>query len=696
MPYMLNPRVPEMASDLLERFKDALGGGAKGEKTLADVVKSILRDVETRTFPHRIDYLKARAIFEIFEDVLRLYWRFESNGHLIAHPPDLSASTKQDVEKVKSRIQDSLTAARNEQLQEKNNVQFVQDMEKPRTRNVNGVRREVSVCDLFLSPKQLADDLRSFASSPVHEQLARLTDIIKPYLQPVDSEAVDAYTGLRLLDIWRYARFTWSIPYSQVPGRRMLYLVRDKAREFHPIIGIGALGSGVMQLTPRDRQIGWSPLALARSSKVREHVEQEVEKEPTPKNIQSIREQAFLEVFGSETRDVIAALMRQLDEALDYIYLDDFVEKGLLSTDDLDYPTEESLENIDAARNNLNKASSNREFAATDDYERDAQSDLYARKRATSLKRLLKAKRVLLNLLSETKGVSDEELRGVVVSKETIRRALKMALRSVKKRRIAGLMDITTCGALPPYNEVLGGKLVSFLMASPQVIADYRKRYRNQESVIASRMKGEPVIRNPELVLLSTTSLYAVGSSQYNRLDAPTANGQLEYKHIGESSGHGHIHISRRTFQTLTKLLKELAEQEGSGVERPNYRFGNGVNYRMRTIKAALTQLGLQPLHQHEHPRLIYLVPLAKNWREYLTGEDNAPEYIYSDTENNPQQETKALADYWKMRWFYERAQKEFVIERLETEYQKIQVSDLIPSESCTPDSTPLFEEQVA
>jgi hypothetical protein len=204
------------------------------------------------------------------------------------------------------------------------------------------------------------------------------------------------------------------------------------------------------------------------------------------------------------------------------------------------------------------------------------------------------------------------------------------------------------------------------------------------------------VVRNPELVLLSTTSLYSVGSSQYNRLSAPTANGELEYVHIGESSGHGHIHISRRTFRTFVELLEELSEPEDSEVERPNNQFGNGVNYRMRTIKAALSQVGLQPLHQHEHPRLIYLVPLAENWCDYLTGKDDAPEYIYADTEEDPQVETKALVDYWKIRWFYRRAQKDFVIERLENQYQKVQVSELIPEEHDAAQPAPLFEEQVA
>ena len=139
-------------------------------------------------------------------------------------------------------------------------------------------------------------------------------------------------------------------------------------------------------------------------------------------------------------------------------------------------------------------------------------------------------------------------------------------------------------------------------------------------------------------------------------------------------------------------MLDELNEDDGES-NRPNNRFGNGVNYKMRTIKAALSEIGLKPLHQHEHPRLIYLVPLAKNWREYLTGKDDTPEYLYADTEENPEAETQALIDYWKLRWFYKRAQKDFIIERLEEADGAVKVSNLIPDDEPEAEPAPLFEK---
>ena len=50
---------------------------------------------------------------------------------------------------------------------------------------------------------------------------------------------------------------------------------------------------------------------------------------------------------------------------------------------------------------------------------------------------------------------------------------------------------------------------------------DYKLRYQDRESDIASKLKGEKVVRPAELVFIGTTSLYNVGSSQYNRLRLP-------------------------------------------------------------------------------------------------------------------------------------------------------------------------------
>jgi Druantia protein DruA len=83
------------------------------------------------------------------------------------------------------------------------------------------------------------------------------------------------------------------------------------------------------------------------------------------------------------------------------------------------------------------------------------------------------------------------------------------------------IADLTVCGALPPYNEILGGKLVAAMMASPEVVREYRRSYGETPSVIASSMAGKTVVRPAELVFIGTRSLYGRRPSQYDRISIP-------------------------------------------------------------------------------------------------------------------------------------------------------------------------------
>jgi hypothetical protein len=119
-------------------------------------------------------------------------------------------------------------------------------------------------------------------------------------------------------------------------------------------------------------------------------------------------------------------------------------------------------------------------------------------------------------------------------------------------------MEIITCGAVPPYGEILGGKLVAMLLAAPRGAADFAERYENRASLIPSGIAGRPMRRHARLTVLTTSSLYSLGSSQYNRVRVPAEpfgrEGRVAYERIGvsESYGHGplrsrHCAVARRT-----------------------------------------------------------------------------------------------------------------------------------------------------
>ena len=68
-------------------------------------------------------------------------------------------------------------------------------------------------------------------------------------------ELVEVRSDARTGDLFRFASLLWSIPVSQGYGRRMRYLVRDRANG--KLIGIFALGDPVFNLRVRDEWIGW-------------------------------------------------------------------------------------------------------------------------------------------------------------------------------------------------------------------------------------------------------------------------------------------------------------------------------------------------------------------------------------------------------------------------------------------------------
>src|SRR5206468_4306085 len=104
---------------------------------------------------------------------------------------------------------------------------------------------------------------------------------------------------------------------------------------------------------------------------------------------------------------------------------------------------------------------------------------------AFELSRLLHAQRVLKsNSAPFTTPASVFE----ALDREDIRAAVNTAMSAIKGRRIGtNLLEITTCGAAAPYNLILGGKLVALMLLSPQVSADYKRRYGDEPTIIRSQ-----------------------------------------------------------------------------------------------------------------------------------------------------------------------------------------------------------------
>lgn len=213
---------------------------------------------------------------------------------------------------------------------------------------------------------------------------------------------------------------------------------------------------------------------------------------------------------------------------------------------------------------------------------------------------------------------------------------------NTRTKRIIYMMDAYVVGAMPPYNYLLGGKLVSFILASNELRAIHKNKYTDVKTIIKNREASD-------LVLIITSSLYGQNSSQYNRLKYGKS---LIYKPIGTTSGYGSLHISNETFNAML----QLAEENGCNISN---RFGDGPNWRMRVIRSACDVLGLNSdvILKHSFQRGLFAIRLAVNWKSFLKGESQTP--IYRNLPLNK------LVNRWRDRWFNMRKQNELVIQQV-------------------------------
>ena len=211
-----------------------------------------------------------------------------------------------------------------------------------------------------------------------------------------------------------------------------------------------------------------------------------------------------------------------------------------------------------------------------------------------------------------------------------------------RSKRIVYMMDAYVIGALPPYNYLLGGKLISYILASNEVRNIFREKYADAETIIDKRKASD-------LVLIVTTSLYGQKSSQYNRL---RYGKKVLYQPIGATSGYGSLHISNETFTAM----RELADQQGCNTSNV---FGMGPNWRMRVIRAACDALDLNSdvILKHSFQRGLFAVPLATNFRSFLNDEAETPVY-----KNMPM---KRLVSHWRKRWCSMRKKNDFIIQKV-------------------------------
>jgi hypothetical protein len=596
------------------------------------------------------------ALARVLIDLAKLRWRVEEDRfgiELIA--PRETTGAAIHIADYKETVRNELAPQLAEQFTDSAVRKFIRQMEAPRP-----VTKKKPITSLIADGGELRGRLLRATEKQGAECVRLLENAVQPYLQLVEPDERDEFTGHLLSDVWRYFRLTWMIPATNIPGRQLNYLIRDAADPNHAVIGIAALCNSPLQMRERDTALGWSLEAF------REEVECALHQADA--RVALTERIAFLdqcidrtlvavewtnlvrpEEIANPTEETIARLRRRADEfasqreeVLKSLHEDTPIVVQELETLASEEPPV-SDEVLGLERKVFGKARIDR-----------ARRAMVAKKRAALIARSLQARLTLGRLNA---NFTDPATTRATLSREDFVSAVNTALDGIKHLSVGtNMLEITTCGAVAPYNHILGGKLVSLLMLSPQVADDYWRRYGGEPAIISSMMKNTRVVPDSRLVFLGTTSLYAHGSSQYNRLRLPPGiiapdQEEIRFEFLGYTGGFGTVQFPEETTRAVQRVLVKEA-----GFRNINNIFGEGRSPKFRMMRAGLKLLGFdsETVMQHHQRRCIIGIGLCPQAGDFLLGKNKElPRYIEQPWEFRDA--TSRIVAFWRQRWLARR-----------------------------------------
>lgn len=188
-------------------------------------------------------------------------------------------------------------------------------------------------------------------------------------------------------------------------------------------------------------------------------------------------------------------------------------------------------------------------------------------------------------------------------------------------------------GSLPPYNTILGGKLVAMLMTSDVVRRAFSRKYKDQKTLLKKR------VLPANLLFVTTTGAYGK-SSVYSRLKY---EGNQVAEFIGYTQGSGTFHVPNALYEKLILYLKKKNYDVGRG-------YGNGPSRKLRLIDQALSELGFQNGAVHGIQRAVYLFPLAKNLEKVIQ------KGVKPKWHRRP---INSMTNFWRERWAIPRSERD-------------------------------------
>ncbi|CAG1020714.1 hypothetical protein MTYM_00469 [Methylococcales bacterium] len=420
-----------------------------------------LRWIKGQTTGQLVAY---EASIRVLLDLARLGWEIREQGYgieLIAEPSRSRHSLPPDeVLAEKQKTRGYFASALQTQLGSEAVRDFVRRMEQPSAKS-----GKKPITALIAEGAELHARLSLARRSGGDDPLAAA---VSPYLQLASGDGVDGHTGHLLREIWRYFRYTWSIPQFATPGRQLLYLVRDAAHPCHAVMGIIGLNNCALQMgEEREYHLGWSLKALAE------------------------RLNAAAE-FPDRLNEEYAWMQAQIAAALEDVETSQLVEPS-----EIEAPNHETIAKLRRLAQSFNRL---RDEVLQELHKGSSDGPIHVAEMETDY---------------EQPPVSDEML--LLEGKSSVDPVMQQARRHLVARKRAALLAELLHARLTLTEQREG-----FL--NPERLADTLRRedvgiaLQTVLAALKSRFVGINMLEISTLVYLGTTSLYAHGSSQYERV----------------------------------------------------------------------------------------------------------------------------------------------------------------------------------
>jgi hypothetical protein len=193
--------------------------------------------------------------------------------------------------------------------------------------------------------------------------------------------------------------------------------------------------------------------------------------------------------------------------------------------------------------------------------------------------------------------------------------------------------DAQRVGALPPYNQLLGGKMASITLVSDEIRDKYAEKYVGKKTLIKGRELPA------DLLFITTTSAFGKGTI-YERLDY---RGNSINKFLGYTIGSGTFHLSEKNYNLLLEYLQLLGYNTEKG-------YGHGPSRKLHLIQNAFRILGIKNFSYHGIKRGFYLFTNVSNLKKVIRSEEKPVWYNRSFHD---------LFEYWKDRWCIPRSERQ-------------------------------------